>query len=180
MRPSRYLRYREREGRFLLFHEPMGKCSGLARHLGIAEPYCHRLRHGLIRTLRIEKIRHKENGAVLVVDGPRFNCRVESSIFGTLGLDVVNMTQFPEVLFAREEGICYSALASITDYDAGVTGDASVQPNQYAKMVENFWNCITAQKMILSAFVAQYKFDQSPCKQCGVDYLEYYKANAKC
>jgi 5'-methylthioadenosine phosphorylase len=33
------------------------------------------------------------------------------------------MTQYPEVALARELGMCYAALALITDYDAGVEGD---------------------------------------------------------
>jgi 5'-methylthioadenosine phosphorylase len=38
------------------------------------------------------------------------------------------MTQYPEAYLARELGICYSAMALITDYDTGVEGDDGVAP----------------------------------------------------
>ena len=60
-------------------------------------------------------------GATLVViQGPRFSTRAESRWFSSAGWEVVNMTQYPEAVLARELGICYSGLALVTDYDAGV------------------------------------------------------------
>jgi 5'-methylthioadenosine phosphorylase len=39
---------------------------------------------------------------------------------------VVNMTQYPEAYLARELGLCFAGLASVTDYDTGVEGDETV------------------------------------------------------
>jgi 5'-methylthioadenosine phosphorylase len=36
------------------------------------------------------------------------------------------MTQYPEVVLARELEMCYVNLALVTDYDAGLEGDPSV------------------------------------------------------
>ena len=44
-------------------------------------------------------------------------------MYAGLGFDVVNMTQYPEVVLARELGLCYVALALVTDWDAGLEGD---------------------------------------------------------
>jgi len=65
---------------------------------------------------------------VVVIQGPRFSTRAESRWFRSAGSDVINMTQYPEAVLARELGICYAGLAQITDYDTGLEGDTSVEP----------------------------------------------------
>jgi 5'-methylthioadenosine phosphorylase len=37
------------------------------------------------------------------------------------------MTQYPEAYLARELGMCYSGLALVTDYDAGLEGRPDVE-----------------------------------------------------
>jgi 5'-methylthioadenosine phosphorylase len=51
------------------------------------------------------------------IQGPRFSTRAESHLFRNWGVDVIGMTLFPEVVLAREVGICYISVAMITDYD---------------------------------------------------------------
>ncbi|MDQ6909950.1 MAG: S-methyl-5'-thioadenosine phosphorylase, partial [Actinomycetota bacterium] len=41
---------------------------------------------------------------------------------------IVNMTQYPESVLARELGICYCGVALVTDYDAGLEGIDGVDP----------------------------------------------------
>ena len=41
---------------------------------------------------------------------------------------MVNMTQHPEAVLARELGLCYAAIALVTDYDVGVDDDANAEP----------------------------------------------------
>ena len=38
------------------------------------------------------------------------------------------MTQYPEAYLARELGMCYAAIALVTDYDTGLEDDPSVEP----------------------------------------------------
>ena len=38
------------------------------------------------------------------------------------------MTQYPEVILAREQGICYANIALITDYDAGLEDNQDIKP----------------------------------------------------
>ena len=40
-------------------------------------------------------------------------------MFSQLG-DVINMTQYPESVLAREKELCYASICVITDYDAGL------------------------------------------------------------
>jgi 5'-methylthioadenosine phosphorylase len=44
-------------------------------------------------------------------------------MFGQWGGDVVGMTGLPEVIFAREAGICYAAVAIVTNFAAGLATD---------------------------------------------------------
>jgi 5'-methylthioadenosine phosphorylase len=44
-----------------------------------------------------------------------------------MGWDTVNMTQYPEVVLARELEMCYLNIALVTDYDAGLEGNPDVK-----------------------------------------------------
>lgn len=56
-------------------------------------------------------------GTMLAVEGPRFSSRAESLMFRQWGADVINMTTVPEVVLAKEAGLCYASIAMATDYD---------------------------------------------------------------
>ena len=63
---------------------------------------------------------------MVVVEGPRFSTRAESQAYAAAGWSVVNMTGHPEAVLARELALCYTALALVTDVDAGVEGGEAV------------------------------------------------------
>ena len=92
----------------------------LPAHVSFADPYCPELAHAAVGAARLEGATVHEGGTVVVIQGPRFSTRAESKWFSSAGWEVVNMTQYPEAALARELGICYSGLALVTDYDAGV------------------------------------------------------------
>ncbi len=106
-----------------------------AGHISFADPYCPQLREVAIDAVRAEGIEVHPTGTVVVIQGPRFSTRAESQWFGELGGHVVNMTQYPEAALTRELGICYAAIALITDYDAGVDG---AEPVTQAEVFEFF------------------------------------------
>ena len=54
---------------------------------------------------------------MITIEGPRFSSRAESFMFRTWGADVINMTTVPEVVLAKEAGLCYASIAMATDYD---------------------------------------------------------------
>jgi 5'-methylthioadenosine phosphorylase len=56
----------------------------------------------------------------VVIEGPRFSTRAESKWFAAQGWSLIGMTGHPEAVLARELALCYTALALITDTDAGV------------------------------------------------------------
>jgi 5'-methylthioadenosine phosphorylase len=92
----------------------------LPAHVSFADPYCPELGEVMVGAARAEGVPVHDGGTVVVIQGPRFSTRAESRWFSAAGWQVVNMTQYPEAALARELGICYSGLALVTDYDAGV------------------------------------------------------------
>ena len=96
--------------------------------IGFADPYCPELRGVVIDAAAAEGITAHPTGTVVVIQGPRFSTRAESRWFSSEGWDVVNMTQYPECVLARELGICYSGVALVTDYDVGLEGQAGIEP----------------------------------------------------
>jgi 5'-methylthioadenosine phosphorylase len=93
-----------------------------------ADPYCPELRSVVASAAAEEGITAHPRGTVVVIQGPRFSTRAESRWFSSAGWDVVNMTQYPECVLARELGICYSGVALVTDYDVGLEGVEGIEP----------------------------------------------------
>jgi len=73
-----------------------------------------------------------------VIQGPRFSTKAESRFFKGQGWDVINMTQYPEVVLARELGLCYLNVSVVTDYDAGLEGDPRMKPVSHREVVRVF------------------------------------------
>jgi len=97
-------------------------------HISTADPYCPELRALSIEVGRELGVTIHDRGTVVVIQGPRFATRSESRWFSRQGWEVINMTQYPEVALARELQICYVNIALITDYDAGLEGEAGIEP----------------------------------------------------
>ncbi len=73
-----------------------------------------------------QKVNKSHKGACYVcIEGPRFSTRAESRIWREVyGCDIIGMTLVPEIVLARELGMCYGLLAIITDYDIWVPHEA--------------------------------------------------------
>jgi 5'-methylthioadenosine phosphorylase len=97
-------------------------------HISTADPYCPELRTLSIEVGRELGVTIHQQGTVVVIQGPRFATRAESRWFSRQGWEVINMTQYPEVALARELQMCYVNIALITDYDAGLEGEAGIEP----------------------------------------------------
>jgi 5'-methylthioadenosine phosphorylase len=97
-------------------------------HLSADEPYCPELRKALFETAKKNGLPVHPSGTVVVIQGPRFSSRAESNFFKNAGFDIINMSQYPEVVLARELEICYAAISIVTDYDVGLHGDPSIPP----------------------------------------------------
>jgi 5'-methylthioadenosine phosphorylase len=104
-------------------------------HISSADPYCSELRTHSIAVACELGINVHQRGTVVVIQGPRFSTRAESQWFSRQGWEVINMTQYPEAVLARELAICYVNIALITDYDAGLEGEQGIVPVSVAEVV---------------------------------------------
>lgn len=71
----------------------------------------------LVEVARSLGVKCHVRGTMLSIEGPRFSSRAESLMFRQWGADVINMTTVPEVVLAKEAGLCYASIAMATDYD---------------------------------------------------------------
>lgn len=118
-----------------------------AVHLPFADPYCPALRSALVGA----SPQVRDGGTMVVIEGPRFSTRAESRSYATQGWDLINMTGHPEAALARELGLCYAALALVTDSDAGVeVGEGVDQSTVFERFAEH----IAGLKEILTAAIA--------------------------
>jgi 5'-methylthioadenosine phosphorylase len=104
-----------------------------AAHAPFADPYCPNLRAALIDTAGADAL---ASGTMVVIEGPRFSTRAESQSYAKAGWTVVNMTGHPEAVLARELGLCYATIALVTDLDAGVSAEESVDQAQVFALFE--------------------------------------------
>ncbi|TML23709.1 MAG: S-methyl-5'-thioadenosine phosphorylase [Actinobacteria bacterium] len=120
-------------GTFVVPDQLIDRTSGRAQtfyddravHVNFADPYCPRGREVTKKAAAGRNI-ETHDGTMVVVEGPRFSTRAESRWYTLIGGSVVNMTGHPEAVLARELAICYTAIALVTDLDAGVEGDHGV------------------------------------------------------
>jgi 5'-methylthioadenosine phosphorylase len=104
-----------------------------AVHLPFADPYCPRLSGALEAADGVRR-----GGTMVVVDGPRFSTRAESQDYASRGWSLINMTGAPEAALARELRMCLSAIALVTDMDAGAEhGEGVRQEDVFARFAAN-------------------------------------------
>ena len=116
-------------------------------HFSMADPFCEPLREIIIETAKELNIRTHDRGTYVCIEGPRFSTRAESRLFKEVfKADIIGMTLVPEVILAREAGICYATIAMVTDYD--VWAEKPVTASEVAKVMAE--NVEKAKKLILA------------------------------
>ena len=91
--------------------------SGVVAHVGLAEPFCARLRAAIGEAAELARHAARREGTYVCIEGPQFSTRAESSLYRSWGATVIGMTAMPEARLAREAELCYAMLAMVTDYD---------------------------------------------------------------
>ncbi len=137
----------------------------ITTHISGAEPYCPELRSVAIDSLKKLKIPFHSEGTVVVIQGPRFSTKAESMWFTKMGWHIINMTQYPEAVLARELEMCYVNIAAITDYDAGIVAEGSVEPVTQEMVVKKFTENIGKFKEIVK-YIIEFTSVEKQCK-CG-------------
>ncbi|MDR3206501.1 MAG: S-methyl-5'-thioadenosine phosphorylase [Candidatus Methanoplasma sp.] len=94
-------------------------------HISMPDPFCPRLSGIFAETAKEMGIRYHTGGTYVCIEGPRFSTRAESRMYRSFA-DIIGMTVVPECQLARELGMCYCSLATITDYDVWREEDVSI------------------------------------------------------
>lgn len=119
------------------FHE--GGVEGVA-HLDVSDPYCSRLRTYLDQAAKAVGVGAHYGGTYVCTEGPRFETPAEIRMFRIMGSDVVGMTSVPEVVLAKEAGMCYATIAMVTNFAAGISTTPLTHAEVLEKMAENAAN----------------------------------------
>ena len=149
-------------GDFVLFDQFVNMTQGrqdtffdedIVAHVSMADPYCPDLRSIASSKFSEMKLRHHDSGSIVVINGPRFSSRAESRFFARQGFDTVGMTQYPEAALAREKGMCYLGIGIVTDYDAGLEGNAEIKPVTAQEVGRVFGKSIGEAKVLVNSII---------------------------
>jgi 5'-methylthioadenosine phosphorylase len=109
--------------------------DGFVAHISSANPYCSDLSRHLVEALEQTGAKVHNQGAILIIEGPRFSTRAESNTFRSWGMSLIGMTAAPEAFLAREAEMCYGAIAHITDYDVWHAREEEVSVEMVLKVL---------------------------------------------
>jgi 5'-methylthioadenosine phosphorylase len=134
-------------------------------HISGAHPYCPDLRNLVVQCCNELGIKTHEKGTAVIINGPRFSSTAESRWFSSHGWEVINMTQYPEVILAREAEICYVNISLITDFDAGLEGMPDVKSVTADEVVRVFNENNDKVKKVIFKMVEKIGAERNcPCK----------------
>jgi len=117
--------------------------DGLVAHAGVADPFCPDLSAALEESVRQTGAAVHRGGALIIIEGPRFSTKAESSTYRSWGMSIIGMTATPEAFLAREAEMCYAVMAHVTDYDVWHVSEAPVTVEMVIKILNQ--NTTTAQ-----------------------------------
>ncbi|CAM4493180.1 unnamed protein product [Leuciscus chuanchicus] len=123
---------------------PPGVC-----HIPMAEPFCSKTREVLLEVAQALGVKCHTRGTMVTIEGPRFSSRAESLMFRQWGADVINMSTVPEVVLAKEAGLCYASIAMATDYDCWKEHEEAVCVDNVLKTMKE--NANKASSILLTA-----------------------------
>ncbi|WP_025248783.1 S-methyl-5'-thioinosine phosphorylase [Desulfitobacterium metallireducens] len=89
-------------------------------HVDMTEPYCHSVQDDIRRAADKLGVALKDGATYVCTEGPRFETPAEIKAYQMLGGDLVGMTSVPEVVLAKELGMCYATIAMVTNEAAGI------------------------------------------------------------
>lgn len=92
----------------------------VVEHVEMSQPYCPTMSQKLVELGPSFGLKLFENAVYAAANGPRFESPAEIRMMKMLGGDIVGMTGVPEVVLARELGMCFAAVALSINWAAGI------------------------------------------------------------
>lgn len=133
-------------------------------HVSPAEPYCPHLGELAVQVVREHGITVHERGTIVVINGPRFSTKAESSWFASQGWEAIGMTQYPEAYLALEQAIAVVNISLITDYDCALFANGDIQPVTAKEVLQVFQRNSQRIKEVVLDLVRRIPLDlDSPC-----------------
>lgn len=100
------------------------------KHVDMSDPYCKNLREKILISAKEESINIKGEAVYVCTQGPRFETASEIQMFKNMGGDVVGMTNVPEVVLAKELGLCYATVGIISNWCTGMVEEITLHDIQ--------------------------------------------------
>ncbi len=100
--------------------------DGLIGHIPFGQPFCPVLSKFLYQTVSNLGYRVHKDETYVCMEGPAFSTKAESEFYRLLKAGIIGMTALPEAKLFREAEICYTLLATVTDYDCWKEGEEAV------------------------------------------------------
>jgi 5'-methylthioadenosine phosphorylase len=89
-------------------------------HIDFTEPFCPDMRTYVFEAAAAAEVAVIKSGVYVCTNGPRLETASEIRTFSKWGADMVGMTLMPEAVLARELEICFTCIAVITNFAAGI------------------------------------------------------------
>jgi 5'-methylthioadenosine phosphorylase len=138
--------------------------EGFVVHTDFTEPYCFEVREAVIRAAAKLNQELIDRGCYICAEGPRFETPAEIKMMEKWGGDLVGMTNVPEVVLAREAGLCYATIALPTNYAAGI----SAVPLTHEEVLEEMERGKPHLDLLLASSIMEIKAEhQCSCKAAG-------------
>ena len=108
--------------------------SERVRHVIMDDPYCNNLRKKLHETAKLHDVQLKGEAVYICTEGPRFETEAEINMMKQWGADVVGMTNVPEVVLAKELGLCYASVGFVVNMATGMES-GSIQLDKIEEII---------------------------------------------
>ena len=149
-------------------------------HVDFTEPYCPALRKTLaaaaaeLAAPTDAGFTLHEKGVFVCTEGHRFETPAEIKAYSLLGGDVVGMTSCPEVVLAREAGICYATIAMVTNLAAGIAGEILTHEEVLEVMARNTSKVRALLQKTLQKLEEAYTPEACDCRKAGRYFKEIF------
>jgi 5'-methylthioadenosine phosphorylase len=134
--------------------------NGIVAHTAFGEPICRKTMERVYACVKGLGLNVHKTGSYLNMEGPVFSTKAESNLYRSWGMDIIGMTNMAEAKLAREAEICYTTLASVTDYDCWYESKEEVSMDM---VIQNFKQNVETSKKIIRQLIKDMPME----RDCG-------------
>ncbi|MCY0896443.1 MAG: S-methyl-5'-thioadenosine phosphorylase [Alicyclobacillaceae bacterium] len=132
---------------------------GAVTHADMTDPYCPGVRARISKAAAELGHSIHPHGTYVCTEGPRFETAAEIRFYSGLGASVVGMTSVPEVVLARELGMCYATICIVTNFATGISG----APLTHKEVVDTMSENINSIRDILAKWIDEDTIGDNAC-----------------